>query len=237
MHTNYLFIDTETSAKPKDLMASVNDLEAWPEVIQAAWVIYSPERSLLLERNFYIYNEGLTIDPNAEKVHGIDGQYLKENGVSRKQVARAFSGDLHRYKPVVVGHFVELDSKMMQVTQLRSGQKNTLAEYSHFCTMRSTSDYSNYRYHEFPQLRELYSKLVGDKLQGAHDALHDARATARVFYALVDRNEFNDELIRRNLFKVRDKFGRRRKHGKGCLTPLMFTLILTLFILYGWRIL
>ena len=46
---------------------------------------------------------------------------------------------------------------------------------------------------KWPKLEECVRHFFGETLVGAHDALTDVRATARVFYHLVDTGVFDAE--------------------------------------------
>ncbi len=220
-HQYVLFLDTETSDKPKNWESK--DERMWPYIVQAAWSVYDMQGNKLSERNVFIRADDYHINQKAEHIHGITEDLANREGISRKEALRLLTTDLRHYKPLIVGHFIELDLRMVQMGLRRAGMKNILAGYKTFCTMRGTSEYMHLPNRHYPQLGEIYQMLFKKKLVGAHDALVDVRATAEVFFELLRRGEVNDEIIERQ----RQTTVPGKKH-KGCglvFILLIFTLI------------
>lgn len=195
-----------------------------------AWRIYNQSGTLTKQENHFIFEEEIYIEKSSIKVHGITREDLLKKGEDRKSVMRLFARDLRYYRPLVVGHFVEFDSKMLQVAMFRSGIKNILKEYPHFCTMRATSEYTRFPNHDYPKLEDLYLGLFGEKIERQHDAAIDAEATARCFFELYTRGELNDQLIANQplFIKVKDKV--KRKAGCG-LPVLLFCLLSIIWLI------
>lgn len=229
MQKYLLFVDTETSGIPQSLGAPIADLDNWPFTLQVAWRVYDNQGNLVKTENHFIYNEDIFIQKSSIKIHGITEEELKAKGEDRKYVMRLLSSDLRHYKPLIVGHFVEFDSKMLQVAMFRSGIKNIVKDYPHFCTMRATSEYSRFPNHNYPKLEELYQGLFGERMIRNHDASVDVEATAKCFFELLRKHEIDDQLIESQpLFvKMREKMNKK----VGCGLPVLLFLFIFLGLL------
>ena len=221
-YRHIMFIDTEASAKPVNWNSS--DKVDWPYIVQAAWAVYNTQGQLLTEQSVIVEAKDYHIHTDALQIHGISEQRANEEGVSRKEALRMFAKDLKRYNPLIVGHFIDLDLRMIQMGFQRAGMKNILPNYKTFCTMHATSDYMHLPQRHYPQLSEIYQMLFKRKLMGAHDALVDVHATAEVFFELIRRGEVNEQVINN---QKRIKKGENRKPA-GCGLVLMFVLLFML---------
>lgn len=226
-YKHYLFVDVETSGIPQHLSSSVRETDKWPFLIQVAWVVCKADGTVLKEENHFIFEPEIQIRKSSEKVHGISISYLKEHGKERRAVLQILQTDLRHYQPLVVGHFVELDSKMLQVGMQRAGLKNILPRYPHFCTMIATSEYSRIPHHHYPNLGDLYEGLFGKKLTRLHDAIHDARATSQCFFELLRRGDIvlNETTTRPNFLK-----GNKPKPSKAGCGLVMLSFIIATFV-------
>lgn len=173
----------------------------------------------LKSENHFIKALDYKIDPQSEKIHGISETMTMEKGGSRKQVLKKIFNDLKRYKPLIVGHFMELDNHMLSVGFRRAGMKNILNDYPRFCTMKASSSYRSNYAAQYPKLDELYQTLFKRNFEKHHNALADAKATAACFFELVKRGEINDDTIKKQqkLFK----FKKDKSAGRGCLSILL----------------
>lgn len=218
MRNHLLFVDTETSGIPDSLNASVSEKEQWPYIVQLAWRVYTKDGDLVKQENHFIYEEEIYIEESSFQVHGISKQDLKLKGEDRKSVLRLFASDLRKFKPMVIGHFIEFDSKMIQVAMFRSGLKNIIKQYPHFCTMRATSEYTRLPNHNYPKLDELYQVLFGEKMAKQHDAAADVEATAKCFFELYARGDLNEQLISSQPLFVKVS---ERVNKVGCGLPVL----------------
>ncbi|MEQ8582801.1 MAG: 3'-5' exonuclease [Marinoscillum sp.] len=215
MQDYLLFVDTETSGIPHSLKSPISELDKWPFVLQLAWAVYDRSGALIKQENHYIYEDDISIRQSATRVHGITLEELKQKGEDRKAVMRQFTKDLRQYKPLLVGHFIEFDSKMLQVALLRSGMKNIITRYPVFCTMKATTEYARYPDHNYPKLDELYLRLFGRHMERQHDAAVDATATAACFWALYHKGELTRKLLAAQPIYTQMKSKARAKMGCG----------------------
>lgn len=217
-----LFVDLETSGRPDSLNHPVTAEDRWPYILQVAWQVYDTGGNLIKTENHYVYDERVVIDKDSQRLHGLSKDTLASIGEERKTVMRQLSRHLRRFQPTIVGHFVEFDSKMLQVAMKRAGLKNIVKDLPHFCTMAATSEYSFQVNRTYPKLDELHLRLFQEKMENMHNALSDVKATARCFFELVKRGEINPHELRHSGF---DKLKASVKHKTGCGLPVVFFLI------------
>lgn len=210
-----LFIDTETSDKPRKWTAPTSHTDKWPYLLQVAWVICDNKGEVVKSRDFYINPGEISIHEDSLNIHGITLEFLKEKGKKRKRVLKKLSDDLDTYQPLIVGHFLKFDIKMLEVGFERVKIRQNLTRYLKFCTMINTR--SNLSHLPLQRLGELYESLFDENLENPHNASFDALATKACFFELVMRGGINDKIIehQQKYFKLPDKrnkfFSRRNK--------------------------
>lgn len=195
MNDFLLFIDTETSGLPKNWEKPYSTQGNWPFAVQVSWLIYTKDGQLVKQENFYINDNDFAITPSAQKIHGITTDFLLQNGDSRLKIMAFLANDLLQYKPMVVGHFLELDYHITGVEFYRSQLDNPMPALPSFCTMQGTTHMVRNPQFKYLRLGELYEELFNTRLEDQHNALTDARATAECFFELVKRGEITDEKI------------------------------------------
>lgn len=196
MNDYLLFVDTETSGLPKDWNRPYSDRDNWPHLVQVAWEVYTPQGELLKAENAYIKPSDYEMSPDSLRIHGISQEFLENHGESRFDVLQRLQQDLLRYKPLVVGHFTNLDYRMLGLGFYRAGLDNPLQHLPVFCTMLATAHFVREARHRHLRLNELHMRLFGEQLLNEHDAAVDARATARVFFELWRKGDIDNETIR-----------------------------------------
>lgn len=186
----YLFIDTETN----DLAAKYAkkyDVNAWPHIVQVAYLKTDAEGNILKQHKALVRPEGFTIAPGAYETHKIDLEYAKEYGESIRDVMY----NIHHELPdttLMICHNVTFDENVIGAEFVRAGIKNNLATIPKFCTMRSTAVVCKIKdpkrnSYKWPSLQELHNHLFGCEFDGAHDALGDISATYKCFFELKKR--------------------------------------------------
>ena len=192
--TDYLlFIDTETSGLPKRWDLPYSTKRNWPNAIQVSWVIYTRDGQQVKEQSRYIWEKDILLSPSAYKIHGLTKTFLQANGISRKDALWLLTRDLKKYKPMIVGHFIELDFHVVSADYFRANIQNPLIDIPSFCTMLATTHMVTNPKVRFFKLGELYQLLFDKPMQNQHNALADAKATAQVFFELIKRKEITGE--------------------------------------------
>ena len=190
-----LFVDTETSGLPSDWRRPYAEPGAWPHVAQVAWLLYTAAGELVKTENHYIKPSDYDLTPASMQVHGLTLAYLQEHGQPRRQVMQRLHDDLTRYRPLVVGHFVELDYHMVGVSFHRADLPNALLGLNTFCTMKLSGTFSHTWQRRYLRLGELYDRLFNRLMPRQHDALADAEATAECFFELRRHGDIDDATL------------------------------------------
>ncbi|WP_162056251.1 3'-5' exonuclease [Pontibacter pamirensis] len=228
MREYLLFIDTETTGIPKDWNAPYSDHDSWPVSVQVAWAIYTKDGQEVKLENFYVRDDDFEISPESIKIHGITSAFLQEKGVQREEVLTQLSADLNQYQPLVIAHFMQLDYHMVGVCFHRAGMYNPLPELPLFCTMRASSNFLLRPHQRFLRLGEMYERLFNVPLKHQHNAMVDARATAKCFFELVKRGDIDEGMIARQQADSVEAPAADKKTGCGGSVLFMFVISLLL---------
>ena len=192
-----LFVDTETSGVPRNWNQPYSSRDTWPHIAQLAWVVCTADGQEVKAENHYVQPSDYDMDPASGSIHGLTLEFLRAHGQPRHAVMQRLQRDLLHYQPLVVAHFLQLDFHMMGVSFHRAGLRNPLEQLPTFCTMRATGPLVRYPTQGFLRLGELYQRLFHEPLQREHDALVDARATARCYFELRRQGTITDETVAR----------------------------------------
>lgn len=195
MTDNLLFIDTEASGLPKKWNAPYSKVNNWPFSVQVSWLVYGPQGNLIKQEDHYIKDDDFKITPAALKIHGITREFLNEHGQPRHQVMQLLAQDILNYKPLLVGHFMELDYHVISADFFRSGVENPAVNAKMFCTMLATKQLARNPQSKYLRLGDLYEWLFNQPLLHQHNALVDAKATSECFFELTKRGEIDGEYI------------------------------------------
>lgn len=192
-----LFIDTETSDKPREWKAPTAQVDKWPYLLQVSWAVYEFTGKFVIKRNFYINPGEIIIHKDSLQLHGISLDFLKNNGIQRKEVLQQLSNDLEKFSPFIVGHFLKFDLKMLEVGFNRIGIDQDLLPFTKFCTMQHTRHFLKDTSTRYLRLNELYQKLFSKELANQHDATVDVDATKDCFFELLKQGDITENVIER----------------------------------------
>lgn len=185
----YLFFDTETTGLPKNYKAPYTDLDNWPRVVQLSWLI--SEDSNIIKESDNIIKVDFPIPVQSSNVHGITNEVSRAKGKELNTVMGEFLNDVAD-ADVLVCHNLSFDLAIVQSELLRGGLNPEL-DKKMFCTMKSAVDFcklpGNYGF-KWPKLEELYDICFQEKLENAHDAMVDVKATFRCFDKLEKEKVF-----------------------------------------------
>lgn len=220
----FLFFDTETTGLPKDFNAPYTDIDKWPRLVQIAWIVFN-DREIVSKHNYIIRPIGFSIPKYISDIHGISTEMAMEQGCKVDEVIKLFLHDCH-YCNALIGHNISFDLNVVQSEMHRLNLGN-LKLYNTFDTMKASINYTKipndkhgYRY---PKLIELYSKLFSETFDNMHNAMADIEATAKCFWALIDRKIINREdytflLTKSEKVSLADSYNKEahaiRSHGK-----------------------
>jgi DNA polymerase-3 subunit epsilon len=179
----YLFFDTETTGLPKNYRAPYTDLDNWPRVVQLSWLI--SENGQIIKESDNIIKVDFPIPEASSKVHGITNEVSLQKGRELSTVLEEIRLDIQSCD-FLICHNLSFDMAILQSELLRMGQNPEIPTRK-FCTMKSSVDFcklpGNYGF-KWPKLEELYKICFDEKLENAHDAMVDVRATHRCFTKL-----------------------------------------------------
>jgi len=201
-----LFIDTETSGIPLRWDRNYTDSANWPHVIQVAWIIYDLQANEVKRCSRYIYQPDVKISAESFKVHGISQTYLREHGERSKLVLRKLAHDIKKYKPLIVGHFLELDIQVLSAAFYRAHLPIPFGESRFFCTMLKSKKYVHNPSVTYMRLNQLHEHLFAIASPDAHEAEHDAALTAACYFALQDKQEISIVDFREQQAQLSQKF-------------------------------
>lgn len=192
-----LFFDTETTGLPKDWLPA--DDPDQPHLVQLACILTEDDGTERASLSI-IVNPGVPIPEGAARVHGITDLIADRCGVFNPTAVAMWDRMAER-ADLIVAHNLKFDMALMDTAWRRvaSARKPTL-DHAHgsrgrFCTMEAASPIVNlpptdrmlaagFNKPKPPKLEECIRHFFGEDLTGAHDALVDVRACARVFFHL-----------------------------------------------------
>lgn len=190
-----LFFDTETSGLPK-FKSALNDFTQ-PYVMQLAAIFTDMEGNEKASINLMINNGDIEVDTKALETHGITVEDTFNYGVSPQHALSIFA-ELSRKANLHVGHNLKFDIFLMDIMRVRfhpKGKKSKPIVSDYICTMRQATPILNlpptdkmlaagFNKPKAPNLGECYQYFFNKKLEGAHDALIDVRATKEIFFEM-----------------------------------------------------
>lgn len=190
-----LIFDTETSGLV-DRRFEAEDPEQ-PDVVQLAALLCSDDGGVLSTLSCLVRPDLKAIQPGAAKVHGITQAKANAHGLEAPPVLAAFGAMVER-ADVLVAHNLAFDALVLRTAWYRAfgaDFRERLYGKRAFCTMKAMtpvckilSSRSKHKAdYKWPKLSECIDFLFGERLEGAHDALVDARACGRIYFELQRR--------------------------------------------------
>lgn len=182
--------DTETTDKA-DFKADFKASHQ-PDLAEFGFQVYV-DRELKFEYSSYV-NSGIKLmEPGAAKVNGITDE-MRSTGIKPAALAELVAPHLE-LATTVVCHNWDFDSRIMKTFAHRHGLGPELAALFNpdirYCTMRKSTQICKipgpYGY-KWPKLIEAYKHFVDPAgFEGAHSALADVTACAKVYFAMQDQ--------------------------------------------------
>ncbi len=196
-----LVFDTETTTFPSASLPANHPNQA--RIVQLAWVLLDDS---FVERGCFNslirIPESVKISEGAKSKHGISEEDCARYGCT---IGDASSSFYQHYlnSSVVVAHNIKFDDQLISIEhEILYGDKfdteSLSMKASKFCTMEAMTpicklpfangrcSYGNQKY-KWPSLQEAHKYCFGQTFDGAHDALADVRATARIYKWIKDR--------------------------------------------------
>lgn len=191
-----LAYDTETCGLP-DFKARSNDPKQ-PHIVQLALVTYSDDGTEANSMSLIVRPDGWVVPPEMTAIHGISHERAMDEGVPEATAVTAFI-----MTQAVVGlrvaHNASFDDRILRIAMTRAGIERDFIEAiearQSYCTCTQAKPIlklpptdrqlaAGFTGFKSPKLEECVRHFFQEELPGAHDALIDARACGRVFFAL-----------------------------------------------------
>lgn len=208
-----LVYDTETTGLPDWKQPS--EAEHQPHLVEVAALLFdAATRELVDSVHTLIRPDGWEIPAETIEVHGITMERAAAEGIAEPEALATFLA-LHARADLRVAHNESFDARLMRIALKRYGDgkpdwerftqqaKDEIADEFKarlaYCTCNSAKPIMKLpataamqrsgKGHWFkpPNLQEAHEYFLGDKFEGAHSALADAHACARVYFALQDK--------------------------------------------------
>ena len=186
-----LFFDTETTGIPAYSLAP--DDECQPHIVQLAAIMTEDDGT---ERGSFnlIVDPPIDIPEQASDVHGITKEITSRSGVT-PVAAIALFGLFASRCDRIVAHNLKFDLALIETARLRC-KRSIILPFYRICTMDLATPILNlaptdrmvkagFNKPKPPKLEECIRHFYDEDLNGAHDALVDVRACARVYFELV----------------------------------------------------
>lgn len=187
-----LFFDTETTGLPVRWAPETSPQQ--PHIVQLAALLMLDADTEAASMNVIIRPDGWAIPEAAARVHGITTDRAMAEGIPLADAIRRFNGLLAQ-ADVLVAHNIDFDAQMMKAAFYRADIEPARQNLPRFCTMSASTNLVNlpptdrmlaagFNHPKPPRLEECIAHFWGETLEGAHDALVDVRACAKLYWHL-----------------------------------------------------
>lgn len=191
-----LFFDTETTGKANFKLPHFH--ESQPRLVQLGALLTDFNGKELSSIDLVI-NPQIEISVETSNIHGITTEIARACGVMEQTAVAAFE-DLASRAHTIVAHNDDFDHLIMRAAAHRQGiTDSAILRPRRFCTMKATTNLcklpsgwgGNYKW---PKLSEAYRHCFNEELLGAHNAMVDVRACARIFFFVQGMAKHDNEL-------------------------------------------
>lgn len=191
-----LAFDTETTGLPAWDKPSSD--AAQPHLVQLALVQFSDDGTETEATSVIVKPNGWTIPPEVAAIHGITHERAMDEGIPEEQATAMFVMAQARCS-LRIAHNESFDRRIMRIAMTRLGLERDFIEAIEsrrsYCTCKQAAPIVNlpptdrmiaagFRGPKSPNLAECIRHFFKETLDGAHDALVDARACARIYWRL-----------------------------------------------------
>lgn len=164
-------------------------------MVQLAALLMDDEGNEIQSLSVIIEPNGYDIPKEASDVHGITTEFAKQVGIPLEDAIRLFISMALKAKQLVA-HNITFDNRVIKIAKLRLPDiKFPEMTATNFCTMNKAKSIVNlpptekmkaagFTGPKIPKLEECIKHFFNEELEGAHDALVDVRACARIYYHL-----------------------------------------------------
>jgi DNA polymerase-3 subunit epsilon len=191
-----LFFDTETTGLPNFKARSADPIQ--PHLVQLALIIAADDGTEVSATSVIVKPDGWTIPADVTAIHGISQERAMDEGIPEAAAVGMFLVNQGQCA-VRAAHNESFDRRIMRIAMTRASMERDFIEMvekrESFCTCNAAKPIINLQPTERmraagfngakpPKLEECIRHFFGEELPGAHDALIDARAAARLYFHL-----------------------------------------------------
>lgn len=198
-----LFLDSETTGLTQPSLPA--DHAAQPHLVQLGMILTTDEGSEVSAVDLIVRPAGYSIPEGAARVHGITTEIAEACGVPILTALSAYV-NLRANARTLVAYNADFDRLVMDAAIARSGKTPSHpgpAEWT--CCMRECAPIvaipptermraAGFDKFKPPNLSEAHRHFFGEDFEGAHSAIADARACARVFFEMRRRAALPEEI-------------------------------------------
>lgn len=169
-----LFFDTETTGLVE------------PRLVQLGLLYVTDELEVVSELCILV-RPPKTIEEGAIKSHGKTNEYCEKNGVALSHAIGLFY-TFEQFCHTLVGHNIKYDMQVLRNEGIKFTDKKKI------CTMELTTPILQFPHkngnfmrrpgYKWPKLEEAYEFFMNKKIEGAHNALVDCKATLEIYKCL-----------------------------------------------------
>lgn len=200
-----MFYDTETTGLP--IMKIRSDDPSQPHLVQLALATYDDAGKEIESESVIIKPDGWEISEEAAAIHGITNERATAEGIPESVAVSMYVAWLG-ISSLRVAHNEAFDNRIMRIAMMRAGipreKIEELEAGPRFCTCAAATPVVNlpptrrmlncgFTKPKPPKLEECIRHFFDEGLPGAHDALVDVRACARVYFHLMSIREKRPE--------------------------------------------
>lgn len=179
---NYIAWDTETTGFPRTRQKASHenvDLYESCRMVSIACVVYSSYGRERFSYKAIVYPDSFLV--SATEIHGITHEHALQHGVPFGEIYNQMVS-LSRTTNIFVAHNSHFDENVFFSECYRRGYPTEPFTNIKFkCTLRMVTQL----YNRPMKLSIIYEHLFQKKLEGAHNALNDARACGEVYRTLL----------------------------------------------------
>lgn len=188
--------DVETTGLPNFKERSADPTQ--PHIVQIGLCLYDEGGREIEAMSAITKPDGWTIPPEMTAIHGISQERAMDEGIPEGQIVGLYIMFQARAR-LRVAHNSSFDTRLARIAMTRAGIERDFIEAiearQSYCTCTNAklvlklpptdrqmaAGFSGFK---SPKLEECVRHFFQEELPGAHDALIDARACGRVFFAL-----------------------------------------------------
>lgn len=180
----YLIFDTESTGFASNGLPKDDPKQA--RVLQLGMLVLdSSFREVFALKTLFDDPKDRYIHPGAFEQHRISNQMCSDFGIPSNFILPIFEAYYNSAKKIVC-HNNTFDLRMMHLERSEMKVRDdscyvcTMKVMSPVCKLPKTSNRGAGKF-KWPKLQEAYRHVTGEEFDGAHDALADVRATAKIF--------------------------------------------------------